>query len=290
MLIEAIGQTQVELARYPTLREASAAEFVLGFQSEKWLRLQMESEESASLSFAKSVAAALVPHEFARQRRINEQVLFWRWHLFHSLEAQTRSPGSNPRQQLVAWEEEIRRSDRSDNEWMYSIRSTYHPSRFGHDVDGIFTSYEAVNRQALLALAIGLWKKDHDGALPDSLEDLAAYCIIDGQQDPARVLPVMALNDPWTGGVFVYSRLWAKSNWIKDGSKPFDPITIIRSAGASRHRAAATSVHSGKSALPDMPDAPDMIVYTPDYSLSSAIQLQKHTGRLSLMIPPTGRR
>ncbi|MBC8115351.1 MAG: hypothetical protein H7062_13290 [Candidatus Saccharimonas sp.] len=274
MLIAAMDQTREELSRFPTLREASVAEFVW---NEEYLRLQLENEEDpASLRFAKYAAATLLPHEFARRTRWSEQVLFWRWHLYHMLEWSMRTPGANPQQQIDILKEPFARV------------SAPISSRFGRDIASVAFSYEAVNRQAMLALAISLWKKDHDGALPDSLEDLAAYCVVDGQKEPGRVLPVMALNDPWTGGPFLYSRLWAKSNWAKDGLKPDAPVTIVQSAGTTLLRAAAQSVHPGS---PDPnANAPDWIVYVSTSTTSSSIQLQKLTGRLSLSIPPRGRR
>ena len=272
MLMEAIEQTREELARYPTLRETSAAEFVLGFQREKWLRLQMESEESASLYVAKSVVVALIPHEFARQRRINEQVLFWRWHLLRSLETQTQHSLFNPRQQLVAWGEEARRSGRPDHDWMYLLLYPSVICRFGNELGCIFTSYEAVNRQALLALAIALWEKDHGGALPDSLEDLAAYCIIDGPKDPARVLPVMALNDPWTGAMFAYST--AGRPLANDGHVL--PVVILSSEGPnlSGHQPRAVVKASGQGIV--FANAP----------ATEAVMVESLGGWLSLRLPP----
>jgi|GEM_PF-2553641 len=291
MLLSAISQTRDELSRYPSLREASAADFMLGLGSEKWIRQELDNpDDPTSLRFAKNVAVMLIPHEFARRVRMNEQVLYWRWHLYGSLEGTMRIPGFNAYQQFVSQRERLARGGEPGSEWRHAVFHSEYSSRFGDGLTDIVMVVEVVNRQTLLALAMVLWKKEHNGELPDSLEDLAAYCIINGQQEPARVLPIMALNDPWTGGVFVYSRLWAKSNIIKDGSKPFEPITIIRSAGSTLPRDAAMSVHSGKSAIPDEADFPDMIVYTPDYSMSSSIQLQKHTGRLSLMIPPNAGR
>ncbi len=276
LLMEAIEQTRVELARYPTLREASAAEFVLGFQSEKWLRLQMESEESASLYVAKSMASALVPHEFARRRRINEQVLFWRWHLLHSLEAQTRHPGTKPRQQLLAWREEFQGSERSDQAWMYLVLYPFVTCRFGNELGDIFTSYETVNRQSLLALAIALWKKDHGGALPDSLEDLAVYCIIDGRNDPARVLPVMALNDPWTGAMFTYST--AGRPLANDGHVL--PVVILSSERPSlsghQHRAVVKASEKGLGFASAYTNAP----------ATEGVTVESLGGLLSLGLPP----
>ena len=255
------------------------------------MRQQMDNpDDSASLRLARNVAVMLVPQETARMMRENEQRLYWRWHLYGSLEGTMQIPGINALQSLAIHREQLTRGGEPGSEWRHAVFQSEHFSRFGKGLTDIVMAGEVVNRQTLLALAMVLWKKDHNGELPDSLEDLAAYCIINGQQEPARVLPIMALNDPWTGGVFVYSRLWAKSNLIKDGSKPFEPITIIRSAGSTLPRDAAMSVHSGKSAIPDEADFPDMIVYTPDYSMSISIQLQKHTGRLSLVIPATGRR
>ena len=273
MLMEAIEQTREELARYPTLHEASAAEFV---QSEYWLHLRIIGEDSASLSVAKSMAAALVPHEFARQRRINEQTLFWRWHLLHSLEAQAQHPGTIPRQQLVAWGEEARRSERSDYEWMFLMFYPDFVSRFGNELGDVFASYEAVNRQSLLALAIALWKKDHDGALPDSLEDLAAYCIIDGLNDPARVLPVMALNDPWTGAMFAYST--AGRPLANDGHVL--PVVILSSEGPnlSGHPPRVVVKASGQGIV--FANAP----------ATAAVMVESLGGRLSLRLPPNPQR
>ena len=290
LLIAAINQSQVELARFPTLREASVSEFVW---EEGWMRRrmdQMDEDESWVLFVAKPVAATLFAHELARQTRINEQKLFWRWYGFGLLESLLRIPGINAHQQFSDWKEQIAGAHESEQPWEQEMSLWSIQDRFGTDAVVAVIDREAVNRQALLALAIVLWKKDHGGDMPDSLEDLAAYCVVDGRKEPGRVLPVMALNDPWTGGLFVYSRLWAKSNWAKDGLNPGAPVTIVRSAGATLLRDAATSVHPGNSVMPDMPDAPDMIVYTPDYSMSSSIQLQKLSGRLSLAIPRKGRR
>ncbi len=290
MLIAAIDQSHWELSRFPTLREASVSEFIW---EEGWMRRrmdQMEEDESWLLFVAKPVAATLFAHEFARQTRINEQKLLWRWHGFGLLESMLRIPGFNAHQQFSNWKEQTAGAHEPEQPWEQEMSLWSIQDRFGTDATVAVIHREAVSRQALLALAIALWKKDHDSAMPDSLEDLAAYCVVEGRSEPARVLPVMALNDPWTGGLFVYSRFWAKSNMLKEGLNPDAPVTIVRSAGATLLRAAAQSVHPGNSVIPGMPDAPDMIVYTPDYSMSSSIQLQKLTGRLSLAIPPKGRR
>ncbi len=225
MLIAAIDQTREELSRFPTLREASVAAFVW---SEEFLRLQLENEEDpASLRFAKHAAATLLPHEFARRTRSSEQVLFWRWHLYHMLEWSMRTPGANPQRQIDILKEQFARGSASDNEWWYAVFQPGISSRFGQDIASAVISYEAVNRQAMLALAISLWKKDHDGTLPDSLADLARYGMIDGRKEPERVLPVMALNDPWTGAMFGYS---AESRKLADSDDDAS-VVILSSNG-----------------------------------------------------------
>ena len=240
MLISAISQTRDELSRFPTLPEASAAEFVLGEGSEKWMRQQLEvADDPASLRFAKKVVATLIPHEFARRARMNEQALFWRWHLYRSVEWSMRTPGINPRQQVDDLIRHLEQTDGGGNELQYATLLTGEPSRFGEGFADTVIGYEAVNRQALLALAIALWKKDHEEEeLPHSLEDLAPYCIIDvPKNEPVRamtenerknfndrVLPVMALNNPWTGAKFGYSG----ARW--KGTVPDDIQVLILSS------------------------------------------------------------
>ena len=159
--------------------------------------------------------------------RKNEQVLFWRWHLYGSLEATMQMPGLNAHQQFASQRERLAPQGESDFEWQDAVFQPGCRSRFGKDLIGSVVSYEAVNRQALLAMTIALWKKDHDGALPDSLEDLAPYCVIGGRKESSRVLPVMALNDPWTGTMLHYFGGSRKS----DDSDNDARFLIVASAG-----------------------------------------------------------
>ena len=278
MLFAAINQTRDELSRYPTLREASAAEFVLGFGSEKWMRWQLNNpDDPASLRFAKNVAVMLVPQETARMMRENEQRLYWRWHLYGSLEGTMQMPGFNALQQFVSQRERLTRGDEPGNEWRHTVFQSEYSTRFGKDLLDIVIACEVVNRQALLALALVLCKTDHAGALPSSLDELAVYCQIHGRDDPQRVLPVMAMNDPWTGAMFHYA---AMPRIADEQHEPDDlnPVVLVSSAGATpmghANRAAHNSTDNGIATVGEYP----------------GLSIQSFGGRLSLWFPPRPQR
>jgi hypothetical protein len=240
MLISAINQTRDELARFPSLSEASVALFALGERSEKWLQQQLDvADDPVSLRLAKRAATLLFPQEFARMARLNEQELYWRWHLYRTVDWWIRTPGINPRRQIDGLILQLTRMNGDDNEFQYVTFLSAGPSQFGEDFADTVLGYEAVNRQALLALTIALWKYEHEEEeLPNSLEDLAPYCILDvPHNEPGiampenekkklndRVLPAMALNNPWTGELFGYSG----TRW--KGTVPDDiPVLILSS-------------------------------------------------------------
>ena len=275
MLLAAINQTRDELSRYPTLREASAAEFVLGFDSMRWMRQHWNNpDDPTSLRFAKRVVEPFLTHEFARMMRENEQRLYWRWHLYGSLEGTMQIPGFNVYQQLHSQNDRLGQRGGLDQELLGGVfQPGGYLTRFGADLFGIVISCEAVNRQALLALALALWKKEHGGALPDSLADLAPYCVISKQSEPTRVLPVMALNDPWTGALFRYS---AMKRGADESNEPdsLDPVVLVLSAGSTiANRATITATNT----------ATDSGIAFGDES--AVISIQSFGGRLSLWFP-----
>ena len=163
------------------------------------------------------------------------------------------------------------------NEWRHAVFQSEYSSRFGKDFIDIVIACEVVNRQALLALALVLYEKDNDGALPSSLNELAVYCQIHGRDDPQRVLPVMALNDPWTGAMFHYLGMPRKTDELNEPDS-LNPVVIVSSAGATpmghANRAANTATDNGIATVGEYP----------------GLSLQSFGGRLSLWFPPRPQR
>ncbi len=278
MLLAAINQSRDELSRYPTLREASAAEFVLGFDSMRWMRQHWNNpDDPTSLRFAKRVVEPFLTHEFARMMRENEQRLYWRWHLYGSLEGTMQIPGINALQSLAIHREQLTRGGEPGSEWRHAVFQSEHFSRFGKGLTDIVMAGEVVNRQTLLALALVLAKKDHDGALPSSLDELAVYCQINGRDDSRRVLPVMALNDPQTGAMFHYLGMPRKTDELNEPDS-LNSVIIVTSAGATpmghANRAANTATDTGIATVGEYP----------------GLSILSFGGRLSLWFPPRPQR
>ena len=282
LLITAMTWVRAERSQFPTLQETSVAEFVQseGFvQSVGSVRLQMEREESPMMRVAQQAAVMLLPHEFARRTRQQEQMLFWRWHFYRSIEGAMRVPGLNVQYSLPVFQRQLTRVTVSDYE-LWSTLSHGSQSRFGYDVVDQVTGFEAVNRETLLALAIVLWKKDHNGRLPDSLEDLAAYCLIDGRKDPERVLPSMVLNDPRTGGMFGYSTASRKLAEANNDT----PVVILASEGTGAFGQPNKAVQNVSDKGVEFANS-SLIVGT-----LKGVLIQSLNGRLSLILPPSPKR
>jgi hypothetical protein len=211
-LLAAIRDVKLELSRFPSLREMSVNAFVW---AEKDLQFQLKSQLSP---VARCAAAALLSQELARRRRMDEQELFWRWNGFRWLESLVKQPQCNPYEQFSEWENQVFGTDRLDDEdpiVQFALNSSNEREK---GPVAMFLDREAVHRQTLLALTLAVWRKEHHGELPESLNELAPYCE-NGVPAPERVLPVLALNDPWCGGMFGYSTQGVEIS-LPNGAKP----------------------------------------------------------------------
>ncbi len=283
LLLTAIQQTRDELAQFPTLQAASVAEFVQGEES---VRLAMEREESPMMRVAQQAAVLLFPHEFARRTREQEQVLFWRWHFYRAMEWPMRTPGANLEYSLKALERAFSSDDIASLNLWTGMRYPGIQSRFGGDIVDSIVGYEAANRATLLALAISLWKKDHDGHLPESLEDLAVYCQIAGRNDPNRVLPSLALNDPCTGGKFGYS---AASRTLAESNSD-NPVPILSSEGPDAFDPPHNSNGLVMDSVQSVTDKGMQYAFRPLIGGVPIVLMQSRDGQLSLVLPRSPKR
>ena len=188
-----------------------------------------------------------------------------------------RSPGFNSHQHFVDQTERLASFVGLHRHQNVEFYQTEFQSRQGRDLADIAISSEVVSRHALLALAMVVWKKDHDGALPSSLNELAVYCQIHGRDDPRRVLPVMALNDPWTGAMFNYLGMPRKTDELNEPDS-LNSVIIVTSAGATpmghANRAANTATDNGIATVGEYP----------------GLSIRSFGGRLSLWFPPRPQR
>ena len=273
-LLPAIQRLREELARFPSVREAVIAQHVRDVQY-----LKLRQHDADLYRHLPDVALAYhLPTEVARAQRVLDQQLHWRWNSFPFLEGTLQQPGVNaPR----LFNDGVKQDSGFDND--ERLRSTTplawmtHPT-LDEKVVEMIVNREVVIRETLLALAMLEWKRVHH-EMPDYLGSLAPYCVIENKHEPGRVLPVMALNDPWTDSLFEYSGFWFRNIQSRMEESRIDaPITIIHSVGPTPSGNAAKSVVSGHPHLIDL------------IAGSMGVSIQSRKGRLSLVIPPKPKR
>ena len=206
-LLSAMRQVAAELARFPTAREAVVAQFVEDSEMVNYLmapdpHIRMIGTVDSDKRFA-AMFTSFAPWEAIRLRRLLEQQLFWRYQALGTLEVWLKSPGVDvPRlfaerlQQDAGFAEDERL--RQTTPLAFGLPQELDPKILQMVVDR-----EAVMRVSLLAMALLAWKQEH-GEKPDYLAALAPYCLASEDSSSKRVLPVMTLNDPWTGAMFDY--------------------------------------------------------------------------------------
>ena len=266
-LLPAIQRIRLELARFPSMREAVVAQHLRDVE----LLVHVQRNVFLHPYGPAVVLACLMPTEIARVQRVLDQQLYWRWHSYQFLELSLQQPGANASRLFndgVKQDSEFANDER--------LRSTTplawmtHPT-LDEKVMELFVNREVVVREAMLAMALLEWKRVHN-QMPDYLGNLAPYCVIETQNEADRVLPVMALNDPWTDRFFEYSGFWFRNIESRmDGFRSDAPITILHSAGPNPSGNAARSVLAGNS------HSIDLIVG------SIGISIQSRKGRLSLV-------
>jgi hypothetical protein len=183
--------------------------------------------------------AVMVPTEVARAERVVDLQLHWRRQRLHSLITLLQQPGVNVPQFLGTPEHPV--GDADDRRPISTTPAIWWTQHWfdERELQDTVIEREVVIREVLLAMAMLEWKRVH-GTMPDYLSDLAPYCVIENNNESDRVLPVMALNDPWTGGLFEYSGLWLRN--IE--SRADQTVGIICSAGPRPSRTAARSVNA----------------------------------------------
>jgi hypothetical protein len=280
-LLAAIRDIKRELSRFPSLREMSVNSFVW---AERDLQFQVKSQLSPA---ARCAVVVLLSQEIARRRRIGEQALFWEWNRFRYLESLVEYSPFNPFQQISEWEQQVFGAGtlKDDDPTLQVALNSFGDPDKNHVT--MFLDREAVDRQTLLALTLALWKKDHDGELPGSLDDLARYCEND-TSSPERVLPVLALNDPWCGGMFDYSAQGTEISWANiaksNGDAESNGMLLIPASRIPPSRMAAESIQpNGKIKHRHVGN-----LHGPFPTSSVAICLQN--GRLQLAIFPRTKR
>ena len=274
-LLPAIRRVREELARFPAMGETVVRESAV---SARLLPEQLAQPEFKSHSLG-AYLASFLHTEFVRERRIGDQQLFWQWHHIRSLEVSLQQPGLNAPQmfkQTLTQDEGLLRDERQ------RVKTPLAWSRHSALDDGTFemvVNREATIRLTLLAMTLLEWKRVH-GAIPDSLHYLAPYIHIEGGAEAERVVPVMTLNDPWTGALFNY---WGESI-RKFEANSDQPFIALYSVGPlpldSRSTAiAASSVNA---------QFPKLLNHTgPSIGGPSITSCQ---GRLSFFRPPSPKR
>ncbi|MEK6260474.1 MAG: hypothetical protein AABP62_17790 [Planctomycetota bacterium] len=279
-LLPAIKRVREELARFPSVSEAVVAHHLRDVQSLKLMQddaFQFQNQPDVFQNQPDVVLANFLPTEVARAQRVLDQQLYWRWHSLQFLASSLQRPGINAPRQFAEYvkqdagfanDERLRKT--TPLVWMT------HPT-LDEKVVQMIVNREVVIRETLLAMAMLEWKRVHH-EMPDFLGSLAPYCVIEKQEEGGRVLPVMALNDPWTGSLFEYSGFWFRNIESRMSESRIDaPITIIHSAGPT------PSGHAARSVLAVPPHVIDQI------ASSMGVSIQSRKGRLSLVIPPKPR-
>jgi len=268
-LLPAIRRVHEELVRFPSMREAVVAQHLRDVES----LMQVHRDLIEFQNSPEVVLARHLPTEVARAQRVLDQQLFWHWHSYQTVGHLLQQPGANaPRifaeftKHDTGFANDERLRSTTPLAWMT------HPT-LDEKVMELIVNREVVVRETLLAMAMLEWKRVHN-QMPDFLGSLAPYCVIEKQNEPDRVLPVMALNDPWTGELFEYSGFWFRHTETKYDA----PINIIQSAGPTSSRYAAKSVPA---------DHPHVIEHTGG---PMGVLILSDKGRLSLVIPPKPKR
>ena len=270
-LLPAIGRIRDELARFPSIQTAVVHEHVIhATLLPEWL-----AEPDIADHAPGAYLASFLPTEFVRTRRVKDQKLFWQWHHIRSFETFLQQPGVNaPRMHELALmqdgglQRDERQSAKTPLAWMSH-------STFDHSTREKVVNRVATIRLTLLAMTLLEWKRVH-GAMPDYLENLAPFVVADGRIKPERVLPVMSLNDPWTGEKFLYSGAALRAYEAKYGDLPF--IAIYSEGPLPEGQQATASAVSSVNAK-----YPDVLDYT---SFAIGVRIQSGKGTLSLVTPP----
>ena len=230
-LLAAIRQVAAELARFPTAREAVVAQFL---EQAEMLDSHLDMFVTGTpheMSFI--TLTSFAPWELIRLQRLLEQQVFWRYQALGTLEVWLKSPGVDaPRlfaERLqqdsgVAEDERLRKT----TPLALGLSQEFDPEYLRMTVDR-----EAVVRVGLLAMALIAWKREH-GEMPDYLPNLEQYCLVGGDSSSKRVLPVMALNDPWTGAMFDFYGIG-----LKQIEEKIDGPIIVLAITRTRARPAA---------------------------------------------------
>ena len=270
-LLPAIGRIRDELARFPSIQTAVVHEHVI----HATLLPERLAEPDIADHAPGAYLASFLPTEFVRTRRVKDQKLFWQWHHIRSFETFLQQPGVNaPRMHELALmqddglQRDERQSAKTPLAWMSH-------STFDHSTREKVVNRVATIRLTLLAMTLLEWKRVH-GAMPDYLENLAPFVVADGRIKPERVLPVMSLNDPWTGEKFLYSGAALRAYEAKYGDLPF--IAIYSEGPLPEGQQATASAVSSVNAK-----YPDVLDYT---SFAIGVRIQTGKGTLSLVTPP----
>ncbi len=198
-LIPTISRIRDELTRFPRMAGEVVREPVVTARLlPEWL-----SQPDFKSHHPEAYLASFLLTEFAREQRISDQQLFWQWHHIQWLEVSLQQPGLNAAQMFKDAIKQDEGFQRDERQRVKTPLAWWHHSALDDGTLEMVVNREATVRLTLLAMTLLEWKRVH-GAIPDSLHYLAPYIRIEGGSEPERVVPVMVLNDPWTGALFNY--------------------------------------------------------------------------------------